>query len=183
MLNGFEQTQAVHNKARILARLARAGLPLPAGLLVGRRDRLAEELARGPRFVKPLQGSHGAGARRLERGEECLAGEGPWLVQEVAGSGDPTVLKVYGVRGVAAVRRMTFRPGVVDGDRRAVGSDPLLLRLARQAAAEAELVCWGVDFVVSADGPVVVDANAFPGYRSVAEAPDWLARTIEDELR
>jgi hypothetical protein len=32
-----------------------------------------------------------------------------------------------------------------------------------------------VDFVVGADGPVIVDVNAFPGYRNVPDAVGWIA--------
>ena len=42
---------------------------------------------------------------------------------------------------------------------------------APRAAAACGLTCWGADFLLGPDGPVLIDLNAFPGYRSVDEAP------------
>ena len=181
-LNGYLATAGAQDKARVLARLAAAGVAVPPTRLVAERADLAAALAGGPRFVKPLAGFHGVGAGRLGPGEAGRAGPGPWLVQEAVGRSD-TVVKVYGVGDRVAVRTMEFRPGIVDGDRRPVpGADPLLGRLARRAAEAAGLVCFGADFVVGDDGPVLVDLNAFPGYRSVAEAPGWVTDAVVAEL-
>jgi len=181
-LNGYLATAAAQDKARVLARLCTAGVPVPPTRLVAERADLAATLSGGPRFVKPLAGFHGVGAGRLGPGEAGRAGPGPWLVQEAVGNGD-TVLKVYGVLDRLAVRRMTFRPGVVDGERHAVpGAEPLLGRLARRAAEAAGLVCFGADFVICDDGPVLVDLNPFPGYRTVDEAPGWVADAVVSEL-
>lgn len=40
------------------------------------------------------------------------------------------------------------------------------------------MVCFGADFVLGGDGPVLVDLNPFPGYRSVEEAPAWVAEAV-----
>ena len=93
--------------------------------------------------------------------------------------GDGHDLKVYGVGERAAVRRMRFVAGRVDQPR-AVVSDPApeLLAAARRAARACGLTCFGADFVAGPDGPVLVDLNAFPGYRSVAEGPAWVADAV-----
>ncbi|MDQ4091389.1 MAG: hypothetical protein M3163_13975 [Actinomycetota bacterium] len=182
-LNGYLATSAAHDKARVLARLSEAGIPMPATRLVADHDGLVAVLDGGPRFVKPLQGFHGIGAGRLGPGEAGQAGPGPWLVQEPIGHSDE-VLKVYGVDERVAVRRMTFRPGVVDGAREPVTDGPAeVADLARAAARAAGLVCFGADFVVGDDGPVLVDLNPFPGYRSVDEAPGWVADAVVRELQ
>lgn len=177
-LNGFEASAAAADKARTLARLDRAGLPVPASSVAGNADCLAALLAPGPRFVKPVRGAHGEGARLLGPGEAALAGPGPWLVQEpVTGNGYD--LKVYGVGRQVAVRRARFTPGRVDATREPVErADPALARMAIAAAQTCELDCFGADFLVGTDGPVLVDLNAFPGYRGVDEAPAWLRRAI-----
>jgi ribosomal protein S6--L-glutamate ligase len=181
-LNAYPSTMAAQDKARVVARLSRAGVPVPATRLVGERADLAAALSGGTRFVKPLQGFHGVGAGRLGPGGADRAGPGPWLVQEAVGAGN-SVLKVYGVGDQVAVRRMDFRPGVVDAVRHPVAAaDPALAELACAAARAVGLVCFGADFVVGRDGPVLVDLNPFPGYRSVAEAPVWLADAVEAEL-
>lgn len=176
-LNGYPVTAAAQDKARVLALLSRAGLPVPTTRLVAERDDLAAALAEGTRFVKPLQGFHGIGAGRLGPGDAARAGPGPWLVQEPVGEGD-SVLKVYGVADHVAVRRMTFRPGVIDAARTPVADAAVVAELAREAAEAAGLVCFGVDFVVGTSGPVLVDLNPFPGYRSVGEAPEWVADAV-----
>jgi ribosomal protein S6--L-glutamate ligase len=181
-LNDYEATAAAHDKGRMLARLARAGLPVPASSLIGSREALSDALAAGRRFVKPLLGAHGDGVRILAPGEANAAGEAPWLVQEPVGAVDGIVLKVYGVRERVAVRRMSFQPGVVDALREPVEPDQELVRLATLAAEAAGLVCFGSDFIITDDGPVLVDVNAFPGYRSVPEAPRWIADEIESAL-
>ena len=55
---------------------------------------------------------------------------------------------------------------------------PGLEDAARTAARACGLVCWGADFLLGADGPVLVDVNAFPGYRGVPEGPDWVADAV-----
>ncbi|HVM16374.1 MAG TPA: ATP-grasp domain-containing protein [Gaiellaceae bacterium] len=181
-LNDLDATITAADKAAVATRLARAGLPVPPTALVGGRDQLARELERGPRFVKPLRGFHGAGAALLGPGEaERAAGAGPWLVQEPV-DGDGWDVKAYGCGDRVALRRMRFEPGRVDGARLPLAPDPLLEELARAAADACGLDLFGVDVLVGGDGPVVVDVNAFPGYRSVPEAPAWVAEAVLREL-
>lgn len=181
-LNSLAATETAADKARINARLMVAGLPVPATQVCGDRAALAAALAAGPRFVKPVRGAHGNGARRLEAGEAAAAGPGPWLVQELVRSPGYDV-KLYGVRDHVAARRARFVPGQVDVPREPVeGLDPAILRLARAAAEAAGLELYGVDVLETPDGPVIVDVNAFPGYRSVAEAPGWIAAVVLDAL-
>lgn len=183
-LNSYSATTAAHDKVRTHSRLARAGLPVPETSLVSDPNALAAELDAGPRFVKPVRGLHGEHAALLGPGEERRAGPGPWLVQELVGDGSPFVLKVYGVGSRTAVRRMAFVSGVVDGPRRPVNAvDPSLSTLAAAAAELCGLVCYGVDFVLGRDGPVLVDVNAFPGYRGVPEASNWIAEAVLAGLR
>jgi ribosomal protein S6--L-glutamate ligase len=183
-LNSFSATNAAHDKARTHSRLARARLPVPTTSLVSDRDALAAELDAAPRFVKPVHGAHGEHAALLGPGQAERAGPGPWLVQEIVGDGSPLVLKVYGVGSRTAVRRAVVVPGVVDVPRQPVnGVDASLSPLAVAAAEICGLVCYGADFVVGREGPVLVDLNAFPGYRGVREAPDWLAEAVLRELR
>lgn len=182
-LNPVEATALVADKARALARVAAAGVPVPRSRVVGTPDELARALADGARFVKPVRGAHGEGAQRLGPGEHERAGRGPWLVQEVL-AGDGFDLKVYGVGDAAAVRRARFVPGVVDLPREPVADlDPRIPELARAAARSCGLVLWGADFLPGPDGPVLVDLNAFPGYRGVPEAPEQIAQVVLAELR
>ena len=183
LLNSLESTALVVDKARAVALAATAGVRVPASVLVGDAEALAGELDRGVRIVKPVRGAHGSGVRRLGPGDAAAAGPGPWLVQEPVGHGGPD-LKVYGVGEQAAVRAMAFTPGIVDGVREPVADPPDgLLDAARTLAGACGLVCWGADFLLDDEGPVLVDVNAFPGYRTVDEAPRWIADAVVRELR
>ncbi|WP_051745022.1 ATP-grasp domain-containing protein [Streptomyces yerevanensis] len=175
-LNDLTATLRAGDKARVLALLDRAGLPVPATTVAADANAVADLLrtAGTPRFVKPLHGQHGQGAGLLRPGERP-AGAGPWLVQEVV-DGPGFDYKLYGVGGLAAVRRVHVEPGRVDGPRVPVPDpDPGLVRLGLRTAELCGLVCWGVDIVTCADGPVIVDVNAFPGYRGVPDAAGWIA--------
>lgn len=183
LLNPFGPTAAMADKGQALARAAIAGVRVPATTVAGDRTTLAEELESGPRIVKPVRGAHGQGVRRLGPGEAGSAGTGPWLVQEPVGRGGPD-LKVYGVGGRTAVRQVRFVPGVVDLPREPVARPPGGLEdAARAVAAACALTCWGADFLLDDDGLVLVDVNAFPGYRGVPEAPGWIADAVCAALR
>jgi glutathione synthase/RimK-type ligase-like ATP-grasp enzyme len=95
--------------------------------------------------------------------------------------GDGHDRKVYGVGDRAAVRRMRFSPGRVDAVRLPV-IDPALVELGIAAGAAAGLVCWGADFIEGPQGPVLVDLNAFPGYRTIDDAPSWIAEAVVTAL-
>lgn len=118
------------------------------------------------------------GAALLHRGEDSAAAEGPWLVQEPV-LGDGYDIKVYGVGDRVAVRRTRFVAGAVDQPREVVTNpDPWLERVSRTAAGQCGLTCFGADFIDGPDGPVLVDLNAFPGYRGVSEGPAWVADAV-----
>ena len=182
LLNTLEASALVADKARALARVAAAGVPVPASVVVGDVASLGDALAGGPRIVKPVRGAHGNGVRRLGPGEQGQASGGPWLVQEAVGSGGPD-LKVYGVGARAAVRAVRFVPGVVDAPREVLDDPPAgLCALGARAAEACGVTCWGADFLLGPDGPVLIDLNAFPGYRGVTEAPGWVADAVVTAL-
>lgn len=182
VLNSLEATGLVTDKARALARVAAAGVRVPRTSVVGDRGALAAALADGERVVKPVVGAHGDGVRRLGPGQAGEASPGPWLVQEAVGDGGRD-LKVYGVGDRTAVRGVRFVAGVVDQPREAVDDVPAGLEdAARAAAAACGLVCWGADFLLGEDGPVLIDVNAFPGYRGVPEGPRWVADAVLEAL-
>ncbi|MFI0452826.1 RimK family alpha-L-glutamate ligase [Actinomadura sp. 6N118] len=175
-LNDLATTLRVIDKARVLALLDRAGLPVPATTIAADADAVADLLctAGTPRFVKPLRGRLGRGAGVLRPGERPV-GAGPWLVQEVI-DGPGFDYKVCGVGGQAAVLQVHVEPGRLDVPRIPVPDPDLgLVRLGLRTADLCGLVCWGVDVVTCADGPVIVDVNTFPGYRGVPAAADWIA--------
>lgn len=181
-LNDLEATATVADKVVTQQLLAAAGLPVPRSVAVSTTEALAAALVDGPCFVKPTRGAHGHGVARLGPGEAERASPGPWLVQEAV-PGDGAICKLYGVGRRVAVRRARTVAGRFDVERTPVPAPPARLVEAAVAAAELlGLVCFGADFVEGPDGPVLIDLNAFPGYRSVPEGPAWVARAVMDEL-
>lgn len=180
-LNHLDATAVAADKARMHARMARAGLPVPRTILVDDLTVLTEKLEDGPRFVKPVRGAHGEGAQVLHR-HQRPATRGPWLVQEVI-DGPGYDLKVYGVGRRAAVRRVRTRAGIIDLPREPIVAEPAVVEVALAAAVAAGLNCWGVDVIEAPEGPVVVDVNAFPGYRGVPDAIGWVADLVLRRLR
>lgn len=63
-----------------------------------------------------------------------------------------------------------------DGEPFAV--DDALADLTRHAAAGLGMHLAGVDVVIGPHGPVVVDVNAFPGYRGVEGAAEAVAEHL-----
>lgn len=178
VLNDLASTALAADKARALARVAAAGVAVPRTQVVGDRGALARVLEDGVQVVKPVRGAHGDGVRRLGPGQAGEAADGPWLVQEVVGDGGRD-LKVYGVGERTAVRGVRFVAGVVDQPREAVDDVPAgLVDAAVAAGAACGLVCWGADFLLGPSGPVLIDVNAFPGYRGVPEGPAWVAGAV-----
>ncbi|MCP9969050.1 MFS transporter [Actinomadura madurae] len=119
--------------------------------------------------MKPLRGRLGRDAGTLYPGEHP-AGGGPWLVQDVI-DGPGFDYKVCGVDDRAAVLRVRVEPGCPDVPRVPVPDpDPSLVRLGLRTAEACGLVCWGIDVVTCANGPVIVDVNTFPGFRGVPDA-------------
>lgn len=175
-LNDLAATARVADKARVAALLHRAAVPVPDTVVAADAAAAAAVIAStGPRFVKPLHGAHGHGTGIVAPGQRP-PGDGPMLVCEIV-DGPGYDYKVYGVGDHVAVRTTRPQPGRVDTARHpVVDPDPAVVRTAVAAARACELTCWGVDVLAASDGPVVVDVNAFPGYRSVP----WAARRIAD---
>lgn len=166
------------DKAVVTGRLAAAGVPVPATRVVDRWDAVRAAADCGPVVVKPRTGSQGEGVLLLAGpAPQAPAGRGPWLVQDrVAGDGVDRKLYVAGdvVRGVLR----TWPPPPADRPGEPFDPDPDLAALARRAAEAVELAIAGVDALVSAEGPVVVDVNAFPGFKGVPGAAQVLTSRL-----
>ncbi|MFJ9031592.1 RimK family alpha-L-glutamate ligase [Streptomyces sp. NPDC102274] len=166
------------------------GLPVPETYAVPHPALLAElPSAVFPLVVKPAEGSSGRGVR-LVRSPDLLAaasaglsGEGMLIAQPyVPNSG--VDLKVYGVGGelFATERSSPLHPG---GPRRE-RSVPLPVEVAELVAEAGEvygLDLFGVDVLLGPDGPVIVDVNDFPSFRSVPDAVARVARAVLELAR
>jgi ribosomal protein S6--L-glutamate ligase len=197
-VNRHSAVAAVHDKAAMAVALARAGLPTPPTGL-GTTESLAAELAPElyPVIVKPIKGDNCRGINLCRTPDELagLACDEPLLAQPYL-AGDGLDLKLYGVGArVWAVRKPSpFRApgepaanGGAPGEPAANGSGPKpgpvaltdeLRELALGCSGLFGLELFGVDCLVTPDGPVVIEVNEYPNYTGVAEADEALASHV-----
>lgn len=180
-------TAALADRLAVALWLATAGVPVPETRAVDTWAEVHAAARVGPVVVKSRNGQvgRGAGVEIIRDGRPPPAGaiDGPWVVQElVAGDGRDHKLYVAGphIRGllkatiaadVATHRSGTLRPEVFRPS-----SD--LAELAVRAGAALGLDVYGVDFVLGAEGPRVIDVNPFPGFRGVRDAAALVARHL-----
>ncbi|MBI5499326.1 MAG: hypothetical protein HY907_03720 [Deltaproteobacteria bacterium] len=181
--NPFPVVSMLHDKVSALARLARAGVPVPETHVAGNPRALLPLLETGPLVVKPFRGSRGVGVRVIRSASELLAfpapaGE-PTLVQRYHPGDDGLDRKifvvdhrVFGVRRRFPLRRYEdklgepFRP------------DEELLRIARRIGEDLGLDLYSFDVVVSGGRPWVVDVGSFGSFMGVPDAPRMLADRV-----
>ena len=135
-----------------------------------------------PAVVKAARGSRGVGLWVAEAGElEGLITKlpsGPYLIMErVPHVGDD--LKVY-VAGewMAAIERPFPASSLEEKLGRPADVPKEVATATLEAGNLLGLTCYGCDFVCGPDGWVMVDVNAFPGYKGVEEAPEALVQEI-----
>lgn len=168
--------------------------PSPAHRITASGHRLLEgleTLSERPLLVKAARSSQGTGLWPVGPGElTSTAGslpEGPYLLmQAVPHAGDD--LKVF-VAGdwMAAIERPFPATNFEAKLGRPAGVPESAASVARRAGRLLGLTCFGCDFVRGRDGWVLVDTNAFPGYKGASGAPEALAleisRFAEEVLR
>lgn len=175
--NSAAATLLVRDKAATVAFLAAAGIPVPGSIQVSNWVEAHRVAAGRPVVAKSVYGSRGDGVLLADR--EPLPGDppfpGPYLIQDlVEGSGPDRKVYVVGEH-VAGV----LRPWPPDGldQKRGVSFTPSEEErdLAVRSGVALGLEVYGVDFRSGPQGSVVVDVNAFPGFKGVHDAGPWLA--------
>jgi tetrahydromethanopterin:alpha-L-glutamate ligase len=172
--------------------LVRAGVPTPptwtmesvqaACVLVER------EASHGALVLKPLFGAQGKGLRLIRRPEDLPGPEdiaGVYYLQRFQSNGteDFTDYRLFVLRGrvIAAMMRRasTWITNVKQGGQPlAVAPDPKMARLAIAAAEAVGAEIAGVDVLVAAGAPTVLEVNSMPAWsglqkvskRNIAEA-------------
>jgi ribosomal protein S6--L-glutamate ligase len=189
VVNGSAATGACQDRVLMARRLAGAGLPCPRTWSVstlGRARRLLAAL-HFPLVVKSRYRRPGDLVTQVHGAEEMEAlmpqwGGEPVILQQYQDN-DGWDVKLWVVGGHAfAARRRT--PLVAGASREAVPVAAGDLSAAWVAATlrvgrEFDLSLFGVDLLVTARGPAIVDVNAFPGYGGVPGAAAALAAFTE----
>ena len=187
-INGAEPTRLAQDKLASAAILQAAGLPIAPGYLIwlgpGVPD-LAQRLAPldgGAWVVKAARGSQGVGLWSVPPGGLLVLAAtlpaGPYLLmQHVPHAGDD--LKVF-VAGswLSAIERPFPATTLAAKSGRPAALPDEVAAVVREAGRQLGLTCYGCDFVRGPSGWVLVDVNAFPGYKGAAEAAPALAAEI-----
>jgi ribosomal protein S6--L-glutamate ligase len=183
ILNSPRALEACVDKYLSTARLAAAGLPVPATVVCQHADAALEafEALGGDVVVKPLFGSEGRGMLRLSDPELAWrtfrtlerTGAVLYLQQMVRHSGWDLRVFVLAGRVLTAMRRVSrgdWRTNVAQGG---VG-EPIQVgdeqaELALRSAAVLGAVAAGVDLIQGPAGEwYVIEVNAVPGWRALA---------------
>jgi ribosomal protein S6--L-glutamate ligase len=180
----FGAPEAVHrvrDKPTCAFALARRGLPVPRTLLVGAADGLGALPDEAfPLVVKPVHGDNARGVRVVtSRSELAWLRDGDDLLMAQAyvdAGGFDVKLYVAGDEVWATRRPSPLRPSDVPAERVPVTAQ--LRGLADGCRAEFGLPLFGVDVLVGADGPAIVDVNEFPNYTGVPQAPAAIGRLL-----
>lgn len=178
--NRVRSTIQAQRRGVLLRTLARSGLPVPAWTEALDWSRVVACSERAPIVVKAEEGrrGRGVGVAFLGDGEPSSDAPfpGPYIVQErVARRGWDR--KVYVADGVCRGLLKRWPRPVMGSDRRFVPGKSLT-SLARRVGRALDLDIYGVDFLVTDAGPVIVDVNVFPGFRGVADAHLLIARQL-----
>jgi len=175
--NRAAATALTTRKEAVVTALAAAGVAVPPGVVVPTWADARLLGARGPVVAKALDGRGGTGVVLAERGglAERAPFPGPYLVQErLAHDGPDRKVFVIGHR-VWGVLRPWPPTGLADKRGQPFDPTPDEVAVAVASGAALGLEVFGVDLVPTGEGPVVVDVNAFPGFKGVEGAAAALA--------
>ncbi|MEO8424503.1 MAG: hypothetical protein ABI595_11425 [Actinomycetota bacterium] len=175
--NAVDATRLARDKAACLAALERAGVPVPISVGAESWRQVRASAAGRAVVIKSVHGSRGSGVLMAEAGalprDPSFAG--PYLVQDrIDHRGPDRKVYVVGDRMAGVLRRWP-PAGLRDKQGAAFTPSDRERRIVAACGHTVGLELFGVDIVGSSSGPVVVDVNAFPGYKGVAGADAWLA--------
>ncbi len=112
-------------------------------------------------------------------------GQEPVVLQELVAS-DGWDIKVWVIdEHIFAARRRTPLEAIASKEDFPIATDELseqFLHIIVEIGRVFNLRLYGVDLLMTAQGPVVVDINAFPGFRGVPDADSALVALIERVL-
>lgn len=197
--NSAASLELARDKVRSFQRLAVAGLPLPATIVLGRDAPVdlnsLEMLGPPPWIVKLPRSTQGLGVVIVDSlpslrsvVDMMRSLDQRVLVQHYVRESRGMDIRVLVVGGeaIAAMRRVAvgdeIRSNLHQGGRaEAVAITPLLEKTALAAAGALGLEVSGVDLLPSKNGPVVAEVNGSPGLAGLQEATgeDLAAQILE----
>jgi len=176
-LNPYPIVAMMRNKVIVTRMLQNAGLPVPATYVASDPSEFAPLLDSGPLILKPYRGSRGAGIRIIRDARELdgMKPNGLMLAQRYQ-EPDGADRKIYCIGGeLFGVKRIwplrTYEDKM--GEPFAVTSE--LREIALRCGRVFGIDLYGLDVVMSAGQPYVVDVQKFGSYMGVPDAPRRLA--------
>lgn len=182
VIDGADAVRAVLDKANLARALLAGDVPTPDTWIAPVED-LADDVpdAAFPLILKPVFGDNARGLlvvgdRRTLR--QTLWAERPALAQSYLPS-DGADTKVYVIgESMTAIRKPSpFTPGPEFAAEQ-IPLTPELRDIARRCGEIFGLSVFGVDCVLTADGPLVIEVNDFPNFTGVPGADDLLAAHV-----
>ena len=179
-LNPYPTVAMMRNKIIVTRVLQAAGLPTPDTYVTTRPKDLTSLLESGPLILKPYRGSRGEGIRIVRHVRELadLPSDGPILAQRYQ-EPDGRDVKIFCIGGrLFGVRRIWPLRTYQDKIGEPCPLTPELRDIARGCGRAFGIDLYGLDVVLSAGRPYVVDVNKFGSYMGVPEASKRLADYI-----
>jgi ribosomal protein S6--L-glutamate ligase len=182
VVDGARAVRAVVDKANLSRVLLAAGVPTPPTWIAPVGD-LAENLpdAAFPVICKPVFGDNARGlliAPDRATLRRTAWPEDPALVQAYL-AGDGADIKIYVVgESMTAIRKPAPFPPGPDFEPRIVPLTAELADIGRRCGELFGLSVFGVDCLLTSDGPVVIEVNDFPNFTGVPGADDLLAAHV-----
>ena len=165
ILNSYSACVDTNNKIRAASRLSAAGVPVPRSWVTGALAQILGVTDATQLLLKPNVGRSGDGIH-IVRDRADLAmmqiSDGMLVQELITAIEDEFKLYVVGER-VFGIRKHS-----ATGEREPVTVEPTLEDIALRCGRALGLEIYGVDVVVNANGPVVVDVNYFPSFKGVA---------------
>ncbi|WP_151523471.1 ATP-grasp domain-containing protein [Serinicoccus kebangsaanensis] len=181
-LNPLPGVRLLRRHHRLEQRLAAAGLPVPPSTVIDTWAGVRADARSTPRVVKRRSRGRGRGAEvlvgRADQLPEAAPFPGPYVTQPfVPNDGLDRKLYVVGDVVLGLLKPSPLRAGHVESGA-PLPVTPQLAELALAARRACRLDLAGVDAVLGPTGPVLVDVNAFPGYRGVPGAAEAVADLV-----
>lgn len=180
ILNSYPASVDTLNKIRTASRLSAAQIPIPRSWVTGDLALIPKVTDVMPIILKPNIGHGGNGVRIIREAADlaALQIDDVMLVQELIEPVDDE-LKLYVIgNGVYGIRKHRET-----GEREQVIVEVHLQELALQCGRALGLEIYGVDVLINANGPVVVDVNYFPSFRGVRDVVRPLTDYIQSRVR
>jgi ribosomal protein S6--L-glutamate ligase len=186
VINSALATARCLDRVALARALEGAGLPAPRTWNPGRLSSLAAEPGLAfPLIVKSRHSRRGDLVTRVDSAAELAAllpqwADEPVVAQEfLPGDGWDVKLWVTGTQVFGARRRTPLEPGASRETLPIAELPAEWVLILERIGSAFDLSLFGVDLLLTERGPLVIDVNAFPGFRGVPGAAEALVALVE----